>query len=172
VQGRAARRKGRQPFERGAKTGAAQTQIDQPDCVEHGGIRRRGIQCRLQLGQSCLIAAQCGECQSVKLARLKRVGRLFKELLQHVRRLRHLPGAVMRDAEIELDRRQVWREFERGGVSGNGFFILTQAREHDAEIGLGFNVIGFAFEQRAVFGSGLGELARLLQRDGTLKLRG
>ena len=64
------------------------------------------------------------------------------------------------------------REFERGFVGGDGLIIFAEPRQYDAQIGMSFGVIGFEFEQRAVFVRRFGELTLLLKLDGAIEFRG
>src|SRR5262245_2480328 len=78
----------------------------------------------------------------------------------------------MRDAEVEQNRRQLWRELERGFVSGYGLIVSAESRQHDAQIGLGLQVVRLDRERGAIFGGGFVELALLLKLDGAVEFHG
>src|SRR5262249_59117010 len=60
----------RQTFERGAKTGFAQTQVCKAETVQRRRVRRRGVDRLFELLHGFLITSQPGEPNAAKLGRL------------------------------------------------------------------------------------------------------
>src|SRR5262249_37586037 len=103
----------RQTFERSAKTGFAKPQVRQSETVKRRRVRRAGVDGLFELLDGLFIAPQRGERKTVELARLRHIRSLFQKSLKSVSGLIELSGAIMRDAEVEQDRRQLRREPER-----------------------------------------------------------
>src|SRR5690606_38863439 len=140
-----------QTFEGGAKACSAQTHVSEPQAVKRRGVGRRDVERLFELLDGLLVASQRDKRETVELSRLYHIGFPLQKPLEDGGGLIEFAGAVMRYAEIEQERRQLRRDFERGFVSRDSLVISAEPRQRDSQVGLRVQIIRLDRERGAVF---------------------
>ncbi len=108
-------------------------------------------------------ASDLDERDAEQLTRLDGIGIRREELFESLDSTLELPRAIMGNAEVEIDLRQLRREPQSGLIRHDRLLMLPQLREDDAEIRVRLSVSGRIFKQRAVLVRRLLELSRALK---------